>query len=149
MTDSTGLSGDNELIDAVTEVERVHSLLATWLGTPASPQVLDGFAAAQHDEFSMVTVAGAVLRKAELLSGLHRARNSRPGLVIDVFDIEILCTAADTTVVRFVEQHRDGDDTEYRRTTAVLRAVTQGNRYQWLAVHETAVTPDEIARTLS
>ncbi|GGK91106.1 DUF4440 domain-containing protein [Nocardia jinanensis] len=147
MTESSGLPGNDEPIDALPEVERVHSLLATWLGTPASPQVLDGFAAAHHDDFSMVTIAGAVLRKTELLAALHRARNSRPGLAIEVSDIEILCATVDTTVVRFVEQHRTGDDTDYRRTTAVLRADPEQNRYRWLTVHETAVTPAEIERS--
>lgn len=148
MIDSSGLPGDDEAIDALPEVERVHSLLATWLGTPASPQILDGFAAAHHDDFSMVTAAGAVLRKTELLASLHRARHSRPGLVIEVSDIEIICATAETTVVRFVEQHHDGRDTDYRRTTAVLRADPEQNRYRWLTVHETTVTAAEVERSL-
>ncbi|MGW1738661.1 hypothetical protein ACWCPQ_07585 [Nocardia sp. NPDC001965] len=149
MTESSGLPGDEHPIDALPEVEQVHSLLATWLGTPASPQVLDGFAAAHLGDFSMVTVSGAVLRRTELLAGLHRARNTRPGLRIEVSEIEILCTTVDTTVVRFVETHRDGADTDYRRTTAVLRADPEQNRYRWLTVHETAVTPAEVERSLS
>ncbi|MFI6313869.1 hypothetical protein ACIBEK_27525 [Nocardia fusca] len=149
MTETSGLSDTAGPLDARSEVERVHSLLATWLGTTASPQVLDGFAAAQHDEFSMVTVAGAVVRKTELLAGLHRARNSRPGLVIEVSDVEIVCASADLTVVRFVEEHRDGGTSEYRRTTAVLRADPDENRYRWLTVHETALGPDEVQRSLT
>ncbi|WP_327150943.1 hypothetical protein [Nocardia sp. NBC_01329] len=148
MIDSSGLPGDDEPLDALPEVERVHSLLAAWLGTPASPQVLDAFAAAQHADFSMVTTAGAVLRKTELLAGLHRARNSRPGLAIEISDVEILCTTADTTVVRFVEQHHAGQGTDYRRTTAVLRTDPEQNRYRWLTVHETTVTPAEVERSL-
>ncbi|MGW5381145.1 hypothetical protein [Nocardia sp. NPDC003963] len=148
MTESSGLPGDDQPIDALPEVERVHSLLATWLGSAASPQVLDGFAAAHHDDFSMVTVAGAVLRKTELLAGLHRARNSRPGLTIEVSDIEMLCATVDTIVMRFVERHHVDDETDYRRTTAVLRADPEQNRYRWLTVHETTVTPAEVARSL-
>lgn len=125
----------------------MHSLLAAWLGTPASPQVLDGFAAAQDDDFSMVTGTGAIVRKTELLAGLHRARNSRPGLVIEVSEVETVSASADLTVVRFVEEHRDGDIGEYRRTTAVLRADPDGNRYRWLTVHETTLGPDEIERS--
>lgn len=149
MTETSGLPGTAEPLDARSEVERVHSLLATWLGTTASPQVLDEFAAAQHDEFSMVTVAGEVVRKTELLAGLHRARTSRPGLVIEVSDVEIVCASDDLTVVRFVEEHRDGDTSEYRRTTAVLRADPDENRYRWLTVHETALGPDEVQRSLT
>ncbi|MGA6204181.1 DUF4440 domain-containing protein [Nocardia testacea] len=142
MTDTSGLSPTAEPFDARPQVERLHSLLAAWLGTPASPQVLDAFADAQHDDFSMVTVTGAVVRKAELLAGLHRARNSRPGLVIEVSDIETVHTADDLAVVRFVEEHRDGDSREYRRTTAVLRADPDPSRYRWLTVCETALAPE-------
>ncbi|MET8800916.1 hypothetical protein ABZV91_31615 [Nocardia sp. NPDC004568] len=149
MTETSDLPDTTEPLDARSEVERVHSLLATWLGTAAPPRVLDGFAAAQHDDFSMVTVAGAVLRKTELLAGLHRARNSRPGLVIEISEVETVCASADLTVVRFVEEHRDGDTSEYRRTTAVLSAAPDDNRYLWLAVHETTLGPDEIERSLT
>ncbi|WP_328396453.1 hypothetical protein [Nocardia sp. NBC_00416] len=147
MTAPSGPPGNARPIDPRTEVERVHSLLAIWLGSAASPQVLDAFAAAHHDDFSMVTVAGTVARKSELVSGLHRARNSRPGLVIETSDIETLFTTADTAVVRFVENQHDGNDPEYRRTTAVLLLDPEEHRYRWLTVHETAVTPEEIART--
>lgn len=147
MTGPSGPPDTAEPIDVRSEVERVHSLLAAWLGTPASPQVLDGFAAAQDDDFSMVTVTGAIVRRTELLAGLHRARNSRPGLVIEVSDVETVCASVDLTVVRFVEEHRVGDIGEYRRTTAVLRADSDENRYRWLTVHETALGPDEIERS--
>ncbi|MEV3961885.1 hypothetical protein AB0M34_13460 [Nocardia sp. NPDC050193] len=146
MTETSGLPDTAEPLDVWSEVERVHSLLAAWLGTPASPQVLDAFAAAQDTDFSMVTVTGAIVRKTELLAGLHRARNSRPGLVVEVSDVETVYASADLTVVRFVEEHRDGDLAEYRRTTAVLRADPDGNRYRWRTVHETAVGPDELER---
>ncbi|WP_063035034.1 hypothetical protein [Nocardia grenadensis] len=147
MAETSGLPGTAEPFDARSEVERVHSLLAAWLGTPASPQVLDRFAATQDDDFSMVTVTGAIVRKTELLAGLHRARNSRPGLVIEVSDVDTVCASAGLSVVRFVEAHYVGDIGEYRRTTAVLRADPEGHRYRWLTVHETALGPDELERS--
>lgn len=86
----------------------------------------------------MVTVAGTVVRKRELLSGLHRARNSLPGLVIEISDIETLSETGDTTVVRFVECQRHGGGQEYRRTTAVVR-VDPDRSCRWLALQETTV----------
>lgn len=135
---------DHTGIDPRPEIEAVHDLLATWLGTAAPPRVLDGFAATQHEDFSMVTVDGTVLRKKELLAGLHRARNSRPGLVIEISAVETLCTTADTVVVRFVECHRADSAPEYRRTTAVLLRDSGEHRYRWLALQETTVAPETI-----
>ncbi len=136
---SPGRTGD---IDIAAEIERVHDLLATWLGSAASPRVLDGFAAAHDEDFSMITTAGTVVRKRDLLSGLHRARNSRPGLVIEISEVETLRSEGDTAVVRFVECQRDATGSEYRRTTAVLH-VDPDSTCHWGAVQETAVAEPE------
>ncbi|MBF6348297.1 DUF4440 domain-containing protein [Nocardia flavorosea] len=145
MTETPRSPGRTGAADIAADIERVHDLLATWLGSAASPRVLDTFAAAHDEDFSMVTAAGTVVRKRELLSGLHRARNSRPGLVIEISDIETLSETGDTTVVRFVECQRDGGGQEYRRTTAVVR-VGPEQSCRWLALQETTVTADEHLR---
>ncbi|WP_280227876.1 hypothetical protein [Nocardia farcinica] len=126
--------------DPRAEVEAVHRLLATWLGTDADPQVLDGFLATQHEDFSMVTVDGAVLGRKELRDGLRGARNSLPGLVIEISELEMVWHAGGLVVVRFVEGHRSGGAVEFRRTTAVL-AADPGRRDRWLALQETAIAP--------
>lgn len=142
MTESPRSPGRTGATDIAAEIERVHDLLAAWLGSAASPRVLDGFAAAHDEDFSMITAAGTVVGKRDLLSGLHRARNSRTGLMIEISEVETLCSAGDTTVVRFVECQRDGDGREHRRTTAVLRTEPDLS-YRWVALQETAVTGPE------
>ncbi|WP_280425587.1 nuclear transport factor 2 family protein [Nocardia carnea] len=147
MTESPRSPGRTGDIDIAAEIERVHDLLAAWLGSAASPRVLDAFAAAHDEDFSMVTTAGTVIRKRELLSGLHRARNGRPGLVIEISEVETLCATGDTAVVRFVECQRGSGEPEYRRTTAALRT-DSGQSFQWLALQETAVAePEGITRS--
>ncbi|NKY57905.1 hypothetical protein [Nocardia flavorosea] len=142
MTESPRSPGRTGELDIAAEIERVHDLLATWLGSAASPRVLDRFAAAHDEDFSMVTAEGTVVCKRDLLSGLHRARNSRPGLVIEVSEVETLRSDGDTTVARFVECQRDTTGQDHRRTTAVLR-VDPDLSYRWITVQETAVTaPD-------
>lgn len=142
MTESPRSPGRTGELDIAAEIERVHDLLATWLGSAASPRVLDGFAAAHDEDFSLVTAAGTVVRKRDLLSGLHRARNSRPGLSIEISEVETLRSDGDTTVVRFVESQRDAAGQDHRRTTAVLH-VEPDLTCRWVAVQETAVAePD-------
>ncbi|GAA2803296.1 DUF4440 domain-containing protein [Saccharopolyspora taberi] len=119
------------------EVERLHRLLAEWLGTECAPAVLAALRAAHAEEFSIITVDGAVLPRAALFDALSGARNAAPGLEIDVDEIEVVAAAGDSVVVRFRETHRHGDGTTRRRTTAVLRRGSGG--YLWQHVHETAV----------
>jgi hypothetical protein len=128
--------------DPVAEVEAVHADLAEWLGSDAPPEVLDRFAATQHAEFSMVTTSGALLGRDQLLAGLRGARNSRPGLTIEIDDVEVLVDASPVTVVRFLERHRFEGVESDRRTTAVLVGDTTTSRPQWRSLHETAVPAD-------
>ncbi|WP_040737138.1 DUF4440 domain-containing protein [Nocardia tenerifensis] len=131
----------SDALDPAVEVEAVHALLSTWLGTDAGPEVLERFAATQHDTFSMVTTSGARVSRSELLSSLRRARNSQPGLDIEISETEVLLTEGNVTVVRFMERHHVGGKHADRWTTAVL--TTSGNplRYSWRVLHETAVAP--------
>ncbi|MEV0292813.1 hypothetical protein [Nocardia sp. NPDC050710] len=122
--------------DTVAVVEGLHADLATWLGSPAPQEVFDRFAAAQHAQFSMVTTAGEVLDRAELLTGLHGARNAQPGLTITISDIEELIRDSGTIVVRFREEHRVADTRTARWVTAVLH-VGPDEHIRWRSVQET------------
>ncbi|WP_328403761.1 hypothetical protein [Nocardia sp. NBC_00403] len=124
--------------DPVAAVETLHADLAAWLGSDAAVEVFDRFAAAQHEEFSMVTTAGEVLGRAELLTGLRGARNIQPGLKIDISDVQELAREGNTVVVRFLEMHRLAGTGSCRQVTAVL--VAEGPEFRWRTVHETEVS---------
>ncbi|WP_069167709.1 hypothetical protein [Nocardia altamirensis] len=131
---------DTDALDPEAEVVAVHQLLATWLGTDAKPEVLERFAATQHDTFSMVTTAGTRMSQSELLAGLRRAGNSRPGLDIEISEVEVLLAEGQVTVVRFLERHHfDGKHSD-RWTTAVMTAESAPPRFRWRALHETQTT---------
>ncbi|WP_433656621.1 hypothetical protein ACQPW1_35495 [Nocardia sp. CA-128927] len=132
----------SDSLDPVAEVEAVHALLATWLGTDAEPEVLERFAATQHDTMSMVTTSGARLSRSELLSGLRRARNSRPGLDIEISEVEVLLAEGNVTVVRFMERHHFSGKHADRWTTAVLTTESIPPRYSWRVLHETEAPSD-------
>ncbi|MFE3443943.1 hypothetical protein ACFXNW_12985 [Nocardia sp. NPDC059180] len=125
--------------DIKAAVEELHADLATWLGSEAPDAVFDRFAAAQHESFSMVTTAGDIMRRNELLTGLRGARNAQPGLHIDISELEELAAESRMVVVRFLESHHHAGQISRRRVSAVL--VSQEGRpgVQWLTVHETAV----------
>ncbi|MFD0364327.1 nuclear transport factor 2 family protein [Nocardia sp. GCM10030253] len=119
-------------------IEMLHADLAAWLGSNAAAEVFERFAAAQHEEFSMVTTSGEVLGRAELLSVLRGARNTQPGLKIDISEVQELAREGDTVVVRFLELHRVCGTESCRRVTAVL--VADGAEFRWRTVHETEVS---------
>ncbi|BCK55817.1 DUF4440 domain-containing protein [Nocardia wallacei] len=121
------------------EIEALHGDLSRWLGSEAASEVFDRFAAQQHPDLSVVTVSGTVIARAALLEGLAAARNTAPGLVIEVTDIELLVITDDYVLTRFRERHRSGGDADDRITTAMLhRDPHARNGLRWRAVHETA-----------
>ncbi|MEU2040904.1 DUF4440 domain-containing protein [Nocardia niwae] len=127
-------------VDLVDVVERLHADLARWFGSAAPVEVFERFAAAQHEQFSMVTTAGEVLDRSALLTGVRDARNAMPGLTIEVADIEELSRAGGLAVVRFLETHRAAGNVTRRRVTAVLTTENSG-AVRWLTVHETDTAP--------
>ncbi|MET8775018.1 hypothetical protein ABZV58_08310 [Nocardia sp. NPDC004654] len=134
-------------MDVKDSIDSLHADLAAWLGSPAPFEVFERFAAAQHEQFSMVSVSGALLERDALLAGLREARNARPGLRIEISEVTELARFGEHVLVRFLEQHLTDDDKSSRRVTAVLRTPddTTG-AYQWLTVHETPVEiPDRTA----
>ncbi|MFJ1455478.1 DUF4440 domain-containing protein [Nocardia sp. N2S4-5] len=121
------------------EVEALHADLSCWLGGEAASEVFDRFAAQQHPDLSVVTVSGTVIARTALLEGLAAARNTAPGLVIEVTDIEPLVTTGDYVLTRFRERHRRAGAADDRVTTAMLQRDPHArNGLRWRAVHETA-----------
>ncbi|MET8654759.1 hypothetical protein [Nocardia aurea] len=125
-------------LDPVTEIEKAHALLATWLGSEAPRQIFDEFARTLHAAFTMVTIDGTTVDRADLLEGLRAARNSRPGVVIEISRARILVGTAELVVVRFLERHLLADTHTDRLVTAVL-SVDEVRGFRWRALQETAV----------
>ncbi|MER7081790.1 hypothetical protein SAMN02982929_06923 [Saccharopolyspora kobensis] len=123
--------------DVPAEVQRLHRVLARWLGADCDPAVLTEFRDSHAADFALITTEGAVLTAEELFTALAGARNSAPGLVIEVDEIAIIAESPEFTVVRFREVHRHDGTSTARRTTAVLRRTPDGLR--WQHVHETAI----------
>lgn len=123
--------------DVTDEVERVHRLLAQWLGADGETAVLEALRAAHADDFTMITTDGQQMTVDDLFGALSGARNAAPGLSIEVDEVAVAADAADLVVVHFRETHQHEGATTRRRTTAVLRRTPQGIR--WHHLHETAV----------
>ncbi|MFI6869710.1 hypothetical protein [Nocardia sp. NPDC050406] len=126
----------------VDEIHTLHADLASWLGTPDSADALERFIAQTHPDFSMVNVDGGVVRRESLCEGLRSAGHAAPGLTIDIVDLEVLHTSAESAVARFKEIHHTPHGPTARLTTALLLpAPAARNGLLWRTVHETPTTP--------
>lgn len=122
----------------VREVHHLHDDLGLWLGSEAALEVFTRIVGQQHPDFSLVALDGSVVRLAQLTEELRGARNTLPGLVIQVVDVDVLVVGAECAVVRFRERHRSEPSIEERLTTAVLVADAGArNGWRWRALHET------------
>ncbi|GAA5089795.1 hypothetical protein [Nocardia iowensis] len=121
------------------EVVAANQLLATWFGTDADPEILDRLAATQAETFSMVSIDRVRVSQSELLALLRQARNSRPGLEIQITDFEVLFSEGDVRVIRCMERHHFDGKRSDRWTTAVLTTQPTSPRFLWQALHESLV----------
>ncbi|GAA4913498.1 hypothetical protein LX16_2222 [Stackebrandtia albiflava] len=125
--------------ELATLVRELHDDLATWLGTPAAPEVFARFAAAQHPDFTLVGPDGTVTDRESLLAELREARNAVPGMRIEISDLHEVARVPEMVVVRFLETHHRGEGGNHRRVTAVL-VREPGGDWSWRTVHETAAS---------
>ncbi|WP_159080333.1 hypothetical protein [Nocardia suismassiliense] len=129
---------DTDASDLEAEVVAANQLLATWFGTDADPEILDRVAATQAETFSMLSIDGVPVSKAELLAELGRRRNTQPGLEIEISDFAVLLAEGDIRVIRCRERHLLDGKRSDRWTTAVLTTQPTTPRFRWQALHESA-----------
>lgn len=109
------------------EVLEAHVLIRQWLTGEARPPLLERFA----EGFTMFTLKGAVLSKAQLEVFFTQAYGSRPGLSIEIDELHDVAPG----VVTYRERQQDDSGQTTRRWSTVVFDA-QG---KWLHLQETAV----------
>lgn len=123
----------------VAETHRFHDALAAWLadGDRAAFETIER---AMHADLTLFDQTGAIVGRAELLDGLARAGASRPGLRIEIDEVDVILGAGEGTVIGFRERHtRDGELTVRRTTALLVEQAARPGALLWRHVHETAV----------
>lgn len=108
------------------EVLEAHVMIRQWLAGEGRPPLLERFA----EGFSMVTLKGAMLDKAQLEGFFEQAYGTRPGLSIE---IDALHEVAPGVVTYRERQHDAAGQGTVRWSTVVFDG--QG---KWLHLQETA-----------
>lgn len=104
---------------AAEEIDALHRVLQAWFraeGESDPKVVLDRF----DERFRMVGASGNVIDYAQFAAGLPKLRGSRPTLVLEISDVEVLDAQEDKALVVYRErQHQDTGSTE-RWSSALL-----------------------------
>ncbi|MGX1807414.1 hypothetical protein ACWIGI_16985 [Nocardia sp. NPDC055321] len=131
--------GDGDELTRV--VAALHWDLAEVLGTDCAPKVFDRIAAALDEQFTSVVTTGQTVDRETLLAGVWSARNTQPGMAIEVSDVREIARSGNLVIVRFAAANRIGEVRTRRVATAVL--VTDGRTHLWRSVHETSTPVTE------
>lgn len=131
--------GDGDELTRV--VAALHWDLAEVLGTDCAPKVFDRIAAALDEQFTSVVTTGQTVDRETLLAGVWSARNTQPGMAIEVSDVREIARSGNLVIVRFAAANRIGGVQTRRVATAVL--VTDGRTHLWRSVHETSTPVTE------
>jgi hypothetical protein len=124
------------------EVRDAHDEIARWLSGAAAAESLQGLLARFSPAYTMVTLTGARLDYTALAVFFAGVRGARPGLRIEIDELELIASGDGRAVVGYRERQRGADgETTTRRSTAVFTRDAAG-RVLWLRLHETACAPD-------
>lgn len=118
-----------------TEIIEAHIAIESWLseGKGDPEALLSRF----DSTFTMVTPGGACLDNAALNHFFLAHRGARPGLKIEVENIETVAQWSDGAALRYQEKHTLPEQAETRRwSTVVFKRL--GEKILWRHLHETA-----------
>ena len=124
---------------AAEEIYELHRVLQAWLraeGSDNSSVVLDHF----DESFRMISPSGVIIPYSKFASGLPAIRGSRPGLIMEISDVEIRFSDSSTALINYHEHQAQNGKTTDRWSTALLRRKTENKIPQWVHLQETLIS---------
>ncbi|HEY8572843.1 hypothetical protein [Phenylobacterium sp.] len=118
------------------QVTQFHAFLEAWLsGAVVRPGALDRTLAAFAPQFRCVDPEGGVQTRADLAGWLLGARGARPGLRIEVTELEEVWRTPTAKLCSYRESQAAPDGRNVRISSALF--VREGREpWRWLHVHE-------------
>lgn len=122
------------------EVLDTHVLIRHWLGdAEAHADLCDKLLSRFSPTFSMVTPDGALLDFAALHAFFSTQRGARPGLHIEIIDLQLIAENERGATVTYEEiQQLPGQQATRRFSTAVFERDNEGHAI-WRHLHETSL----------
>jgi len=124
----------------IDEVRRLHVFIEAWLsGADADDEGWHDFEAALGEDFTIVSPAGEVVGRSELLTGFRAARGAMPGVSVEIRNASILREADGLAIVRYEEWQLHPTMNNQRKSTATFVAAAEAPLgWSWFTLHETA-----------
>jgi hypothetical protein len=119
------------------EILDVHMLIQHWLAGQAAPEQLGDLLAHFSPDFSMIGLSGQRLDHAGLQRVFHAAHGTRPDLLIQIDEPQLIRHGQYLSLVSYRERQIDAQGRHsVRRSTAVFEHLDNGD-LRWLHLHET------------
>lgn len=127
---------------AAREVVALHEFFMAWFRPGPTPD-FRACERAFHPDFRMITPAGRLLSRSEIIQGIQAARGAlQESLTIDIRDIRTLWQEGDAALLAYIEQqYRDGRTTRRRSSALLLREPSAPRGILWRHLQETWETP--------
>lgn len=120
-----------EIVDTLAEIEH-------WLSGRADDNALAPLLARFAEAFSMISLSGDALDRAQIATFFRTGFGARPGLRIAIDEVRLLCAWNGGATLAYREIQTDGaGGRNVRRATAVFERDDAG-RIRWLRLHETS-----------
>ena len=113
--------------------ELIHTVFTAAQGQAAIAELMPAFA----DEFRMVTTQGVEVNRQQVERMFQGAAGARPGLQIEVSDVQAVWQAGNGVTLRYREVHRL-QGVETARWSVVVLSVGEAG-VQWHFLQETAI----------
>ena len=123
------------------EVLYAHELIRNWLGNKdAHDDVCEGLLARFSPEYSMVTPGGALLDFPALSAFFRTQRGARPGLDIDICNMQIVAESERNATVVYKEMQQLPGQSATLRFSTVVFEVNDAGQIMWRHLHETSLS---------
>lgn len=125
------------------EVMDAHELIRYWLGNSAADdKVCENLLARFSPAYSMMTTGGTLLNINQLNSFFRTQRGARPGLNIEMTDLQIVAESEGGAIVIYKERQKNCEQAATLRFSTVIFELNQDGSVIWRHLHETSMHLD-------
>ncbi|MGK3135285.1 DUF4440 domain-containing protein [Pantoea trifolii] len=125
------------------EVMDAHELIRNWLGNSAADdEVCEKLLARFSPAYSMMTTGGVLLNINQLKSFFRTQRGARPGLNIEITDLQIVAESEGGAIVTYKERQKICELAATLRFSTVVFELNQDGSVIWRHLHETSMHLD-------
>lgn len=120
------------------EIVHFHERIGKWFRGEMGPDEMEEMLTLKefHVDFAMISPTGACKRRADLAAWLPSVYAAKPGIVLEVKDINLRFEREGAILMEYVEI-QIGGGADHERISTALFVYNEEGYLQWLNLHET------------